>query len=117
PSFQLATDIVRRLLSKNDSIHDNDRCIAAGAKTASCQHGNLAIRRRLAWPDLQLLAHGREQSVGILDVARRSRANDAGVPPLRLEREEVVERRDTIDATGRKLQTARDVIEQVVFEI
>src|SRR5512140_2034375 len=104
PPLDLRHDRRRRQLGRDLAVQHGGRGEAAGADAASREHGDLPVGRRRSGLQVEVLLEDVHDLVGPLDVAGRAGADDAGVAPLRLEREEVVERRHAVDLRERQAQ-------------
>ena len=105
-----------RLARRHRAVVNHRRRDAAGADAARGQEGKLVVGCGLTGFDAGLLLDGSDDLVGALHVAGGAHAHDARVLALRLEREEVVERGDAIDAAGRELEVVRHIDQQPVVE-
>ncbi len=82
PSFQVFQRRFRLLVPGHLAVEDHDGGQPAGAQAPRRHERDPAVGRRLARDDPGPPLDGLEQRVGPIDVARRARADDAGVLAL-----------------------------------
>src|SRR5262245_10830872 len=95
------------------AVDDYGRSDTARAKAARGHQREPVVGGCRAGLDSRLVLDGREQGRGALDVAGGAEADRAGMLALRRQREEMVKRRDAVDAAWRELEAVCDRDQQI----
>ena len=117
PSFHFGDGAFGRLARSDDAVIDHRRGDSAGPDTAGGDERHLIVGGRLARFDPNGLLDRLEDFVGALHVAGRAHAHDAGMFPLGLEAEEMIEGGDPKHPARRHPQVMGDKIKEVVVQV
>src|SRR3974390_3088783 len=116
PSFHMFECGFGGLPWRDGAIVNDRRRDTASPDAARGQQGKLVVRGGLTGLDFRLFFDRGEHLGSAPDITGGAQANDAGVFALRFKSKEVIERRHSIDATGRQLQLVGHKEQQVVVE-
>src|SRR5215831_1012377 len=109
--------LFRRLVAGHHSVINHCRCDRAAADATRRQQGELLVRGRFARFDPCAGFDRGQHLCAALNVARGAKADDAGVHPLRLEREKVVESRNAIKPARWNMQCCRDKLQGIFIKV
>src|ERR1035437_1129831 len=116
PSFHMCEHALGCLPRRDGPVIHCRRGDAARADAAGGEQRDIPVRRGFPGLNPRLLLNRREQFVRPFDITGRAQANDARVPALGFQREEMVKSGDAVHAAGRQFEPVGDEQQQVVIE-
>ena len=104
-------------MSRDRAVIDYRWCDRTCTDTSCCEQGELFVWRRFPSFDLCEVFDPGQHLIAAFDVARGTKADDASVRTLRLQREKVVECRDAINSAQRNMQRRGDKLQGVLVKL